>query len=237
MKKNNIKYLIFSGCLMLAVLYFAFDIVYLSNTNVYKELDITGLGKYIEIIISIILAVLAIVSIVKPIKAREKSVDFSFNKNMCMAFIAFTILAIVGFVFVRGAEENVAQTMKSNITNRGEGLLANSVAAEKSDQITNAWYGDLKHLAEDRAESEYISGDKYYWRKSRILTQIEYSSGIERYISMAIYNPNYTYYGYYSIEREEVEYYGVFLKLAIIGVIGVAFFGFNLTSKHNSKDG
>ena len=216
MKKSNIKYLIFSGLLIIASLCFLISVIFFSSTYIYSFFDITGLGKYIQIIMTLILLIIAIVSIVKSVRAIKYGVDFNFNKHFFIVFAVFIILSIAGFFCVRRIEENVSQKMARDIAN-----------IEQSSGPGNAL---MQSEAKHQAYHKYVDKEKHYIRKSQIATQIKYSPFIiERYRNLLFHNPNYLYYD--ALGGEEVAYYSVFLKMVLVGVVGAAFYGFNFFSK------
>ena len=134
---------------------------------------------------------------------------------------------------MRSSEENVALKMQNDIeeyskTTKQDQLNKNKVKNKNSfeDRFYSA-------LSETLSEGEYMVNDKYYERKKEIIEQIENSSKIERYISMLFVNYSYEHYG--STITDEVEYYGIFLELILIGLFGAIFYLFNMNAKDNTK--
>ena len=91
MEKNNIKYLIFSWILFNASGYLNYNTCYSNKIYLYKHFDFTGIAETIQILMTIIILVISIICLIKSIQAREKGVDFLFNKCMVAVFIIYSI--------------------------------------------------------------------------------------------------------------------------------------------------
>ena len=219
MEKNNIKYLIFSWILFNASGYLNYNTCYSNKIYLYKHFDFTGIAETIQILMTIIILVISIICLIKSIQAREKGVDFLFNKCMVAVFIIYSILSICTYIYVRSSEENVALKMQSDIEEYSK--------TTKQDQLNK------NKVKNKNSFEEYMVNDKYYERKKEIIEQIENSSKIERYISMLFVNYSYEHYG--STITDEVEYYGIFLELILIGLFGAIFYLFNMNAKDNTK--
>ena len=90
MEKNNIKYFIFSIILVIISLSFVYN-SFLNNIYVYETFDITGISKIIQITMSVIILIISIICLIKAIQAKEKGVNYIFNKCILIVFIIYTI--------------------------------------------------------------------------------------------------------------------------------------------------
>ena len=226
MEKNNIKYLIFSVILLVACIYLNYITFYLNTIYIYEKFDFTGVAKTIQRVMTVIILIISIIVLIKSIKAREEGVSFLFNKVMVGIFIIYMILSICTYIYVRNTEEATAINMKNEIEAYGEKTKQNQLKKnniKNKNSFANDFYNTTSKAL---AESEYAASDKYYERKKEIIDQVENSSTVERYISMLFYN--YAYNNYGSIITDEIEYYGIFLKLMLIGFIGAIFYLFNM---------
>ncbi|MBR3696956.1 MAG: hypothetical protein IKM97_01595 [Clostridia bacterium] len=228
MEKNNNKYLIFSICLFSVSLILNYNTFYLNNIYLYNHFDFTGISKIIQIIMTIIILIISSICLIKSIQAKENGVDFLFNKFMSFVFIIYAILCICTYIYIRSSEEEVALKMKNDLENYGENFKQEQLNKNKYNNKNSFEYDYYNFISEALSQNEYAINDEYYDRKKEILEQVENSSKIERYLSMLIYNFSYQHYGSSSIKFNEIQYYGIFLILASIGLIGAKFYSFNM---------
>ncbi len=226
MEKNNIKYLIFSIGLLVICLYLNYITFYSNTIYIYEKFDFTGVAKTVQRVMTVIILIISIIILIKSIQAKEKGVNFLFNKIMAGVFIGYMLLSLCTYIYVRSTEETSAINMKNEIEAYGEKTKQNQLK-KNNVKNKNSFANDFYSVASNAlAESEYAANDKYYERKKEIIVQTENSSKVERYISMLFFNYAYNHYG--SIVTDEIEYYGIFLKLMLIGLIGAIFYLFNM---------
>lgn len=228
-KKNNKKYLSIALALIstsLGLNYNTFDLVY-----IYKKFDFTGICQTMQRVLTITILIISIICLVKSIRAREKGVDYLFNKCMVAVFIIYTISSIFTYIYLRTYEEKTALKMKSDIEIYSQETKQKQLKKNKVKNKNSFEYDFYNTISEGLAESEYRVNDKYYERKKEIIEQIENSSYIERYSSMLFYNYSYEYYG--SVGYDEREYYETFLYCFLVGIFGTIFYLFNTKEKNN----
>ena len=232
MEKNNKKYLIFSVILLIASIYLNYITFYLNTIYIYEKFDVTGVAQIVQRIMTVIILIISVIVLIKSIKAREEGVDFLFNEVMISVFVIYMLLSIITYIYVRNTEEKTAINMKNEIETYGEKTAQNQLK-KNNTKNKNSFEKDFYNILSDAlAESEYASSDKYYDRKKEIIDQVENSSTVKRYISMLFYN--YLYDDYGSIMTDEIEYYGIFSKFMLIGLIGAIFY-FSKMSKLNQN--
>ena len=229
MKKNNIKYLIFAIVLIGISLELNYKTFNLNTIYLYDRFDVTGAAKTIQRVMTIIILLISIICLAKSIQAREKGVDFLFNKCMIVIFIIYTILSLFIYIYLRNYEEKVAIKMKNDIKSYSKATQQNQLKKNKVKN-KNSFESDFCNtILEGLAESEYMVNDEYYERKKEIIKQIDNSTSVERYVSMLFYNPSYNYYG--SSISQEVKYYQTFSKCFLIGIVGTVFYLFNIRAR------
>ena len=232
--KNNIKYFIVSGGLFLLGLFCCYDAIVANNTYIYEHFDVTGMGKWIEIIMSIVLLIVAIISLKNSIKARKEGVDFSFNRKMCLAFIILVLLTVGSFAVLRGLEEGSAQKLENDIAARTEIIKQEQFSkyTTKSNKKSSISSESADVLSYGLAELEYKENDKHYDRKQDILEEMHETSTFVRYSALLIFNhPD----SHRLLRSEEQSYYAPFFVCLIASVIGGVFYGGTLLFKDKTK--
>lgn len=231
MKENNIKYLSFSACLLFVSLILNYNTIFKNTLYIYNHFDFIGIAKIIQTIMALIILAISIICLIQSIRVKENGVNFLFNKFIGVVFIIYAILSICTYIYIRNSEEEIAMKMKNDIENYGTKIKQEQFQEKRVKNKNLIEFNFYNTLSDVISQNEYSINDKYYERKKEIIEQVENSSRLERYMSMLFYNFSYDYYGSSSTRMDEIRYYGIFLKLFCIGLIGAMFYLFNLNAK------